>query len=368
MPNWSLPGAITDNTGRRLLHFGGPIPEQRTLTEGPESSVVVDDSTVVYRLRGADRLTWLHSLTSQSLVGMQPGDSAETLILDPNGHVEHMLRLVEGTDETTWMLLHVGYAEAAVEWLNKMRFRADVSIEDASADVVTVSEYRAGSPARALLPVIATWVDPWGEVVDGGFSYANELPEWHRVVHLVPADWATSVSPLIADGSLKLAGHLAADALRIAAGRPEPTDFEGVNALPHEYDLLRTSVHLNKGCYRGQETVAKVFNVGRPPKRLVMLYLDGSDVELPAAPPPIPGVIEMGNPVGWILAAAHHYELGPIALAVLLRKIDPTSEVFLAGGGFPPMTATQQEIVPANAGPQVDVPKLPRLRPLRPKA
>lgn len=328
--------------------------------------MVVDDSTVVYRVRGADRLTWLHSLTSQSLTGMRPGDSAETLILDPQGHVEHMLRLVEGEDETTWMLLHVDYAQSAVQWLERMRFRADVLIEDVSSQVVTLTEYRAGSPAGALLPVIASWVDPWGDVVEGGFSYAAALPEWHRVIHVVPADWATTVAPQIADGSLTLAGHLAADALRIAAGRPEPTDFQGVNAIPHEYDLLRTSVHLNKGCYRGQETVAKVFNVGRPPKRLVMLFLDGSDPVLPSAPPPLPCLIQMDNPVGWVLAAAHHYELGPIALAVVMRKVDPAQHLMLAGEGFSPMTATQQEIVPSDAGPNVVVPRLPRLGVRRP--
>ena len=78
-----------------------------------------------------------------------------------------------------------------------------------------------------------------------------------------------------------LVGTWALEALRVAAWRPRLGHETDHRTIPHEVDWLRTAVHLTKGCYRGQETVARVHNLGRPPRRLVMLHLDGSGHGLP---------------------------------------------------------------------------------------
>ena len=83
-------------------------------------------------------------------------------------------------------------------------------------------------------------------------------------------------------GDRPLAGTWAAEALRIAAWRPRLGFETDHRTIAHEVDWLRTAVHLHKGCYRGQETVARVHNLGRPPRRLVFLHLDGSGHTLPA--------------------------------------------------------------------------------------
>ena len=128
-------------------------------------------------------------------------------------------------------------------------------------------------------------------------------------------------------------------------------------------DLLGPAVHLNKGCYRGQETVAKVHNLGHPPRRLVMLHLDGSDSVIPA---PGTTVFNGDDEVGTVTSAAMHHELGPIALAIVSRRVpaDATLSVHL---DEVVISAAQEVIVPADAGATANVPRLTRLsrRPLK---
>ena len=102
-------------------------------------------------------------------------------------------------------------------------------------------------------------------------------------------------------------------------------------------------MHLQKGCYRGQETVARVHNLGRPPRRLVFLHLDGSEVRLPAhgAPVRLAADGEDGRAVGFVTSSARHWELGPIALA-LVKRNTPEDAALLAES-----TAASQETVVA---------------------
>ena len=108
-------------------------------------------------------------------------------------------------------------------------------------------------------------------------------------------------------------------------------------SLPHELGWIGPAVHLAKGCYRGQETVARTHNMGRPPRRLVLLHLDGSAEYLPAHGD---AVMAGDRQVGWVGTSARHYELGPIALAVVKSRTDP-GEQLLVGG----IDATQEPIV-----------------------
>jgi folate-binding protein YgfZ len=146
-------------------------------------------------------------------------------------------------------------------------------------------------------------------------------------------------------------------ALRIAAWRPGFASEVDANALPHEFDWLRSAVHLNKGCYRGQETVAKVHNLGHPPRRLTMLHLDGSTNILPSSGAE---VSLDGEVVGHLTMAANHFEAGPIGLA-LLRRSTPSDVTLTVTTDEGSVSANQQIIVPADAGKTVDVPRMPRL-------
>jgi len=202
------------------------------------------------------------------------------------------------------------------------------------------------------MPVV--WQDPWPDVQPGGHQYAR--PAVHPA-----SDYRWHVAVLDAEGiaaaaQLPLAGTLAAEALRVAAWRPRWQSEVDERALPHELDWLRTAVHLNKGCYRGQETVAKVHNLGHPPRRLVALDLDGSDEMLPE---PGAAVLSDGKEIGHVTSVARHFEDGPIALAVIGRRAG--GEVLTVRVGESEVAATPREIVPSDAGATANVPRLTRL-------
>jgi folate-binding protein YgfZ len=197
-------------------------------------------------------------------------------------------------------------------------------------------------------------------VVPGGHQYATtaEHPAtgWTYSEALIDRDALDDV-----DASA-WAGNLALEALRIAAWRPRAATELDATSIPHELDWLRSAVHLSKGCYRGQETVAKVHNLGHPPRRLVLLHLDGSEGALPGAGDP---VLLDGTPVGRITSVGLHFELGPIALAVVKRSTDPLAQLVVAVPDGSPVAAAQEVIVPTDAGAEADIPRLPRIGSVR---
>lgn len=346
-------GAVTADAV--VLHYGNLFVEARSLESG---GVVARGDLAVFALTGSERLSWLDTLTSQALGTLQPGESAETLILDPHGHIEHALHLVDD-GETCWAVLPAERAEAALVWLNRMRFRADVQIRDVSDEYFVLAQH-----GEIALDLAAhgwpSWHDPWPGVTAGGFGYADSTPGWNATEWIAPRSAEAALSADLDAAGVPVAGLLAWQALRIAAGRPEASDADE-KSLPHEFDWLRTAVHLNKGCYRGQETVAKVHNLGRPPRRLVLLHLDGSDSALPE-----PGDAVWASKdgeareVGHIVLAAQHWELGPIALALVKRAM-PAGEPVTVAHGELQIAASQQELVPAEAGPALNIPRFPRM-------
>ncbi|MGA1837474.1 folate-binding protein [Herbiconiux sp. 11R-BC] len=381
----SLPGAVAAAGADAGIpsHYGNPLVEQRMLAGVvPSAPVIVDLShRGVVSVSGPDRLSWLDSVTSQSLRGLAPGDSAETLLLSVNGRIEHAIRVFDD-GETAWLLVDAGETESLEAWLQRMRFMLRVEIADRSAEFATVG-WLAGAPDAPASPALAavaaaggghplTWADPWPEVVAGGVQYAqvDEHPgaDWFWRETLVPREKLPELVAAVQSGELAVAGLLAAEALRVAAWRPRLSTEVDERSIPHELDWMRSAVHLDKGCYRGQETVAKVHNLGHPPRRLVFLQLDGSDAVLPAAGDevflaPTGAAGEAGAPdaVGHVTSVAIHHEWGPVALAVVKRQLDPEAGLVVrtADGD---VAATAESIVSPEAGAAVGrVPRLPRL-------
>lgn len=351
-----LPGAV----GSPPEHYGNPLGEQAHLAAG-EAIVDLADRAVL-AITGEDRLSWLDSLTSQSIAKLAPGESAETLLLDPTGRLEYDIKVLDD-GVATWLLLESAEAEGLHAWLSRMVFMLRVSVADRSAEFATIGTL--GTPALDAaapngMPLV--WRDPWVSVARGGHQYslAAEHPGagWTYSEILVPRE------SLDAAAGLPVAGTLALEALRIAAWRPRLATEADERTIPHELDWLRSAVHLTKGCYRGQETVAKVHNLGHPPRRLVLLHLDGSDGVLPSHGDV---VLAGDSEVGIVTSAALHYELGPIALAVVKRSTDPDADLIVRARDAD-IAAAQEIIVPPSAGAEADVPKLPRLRAAPPAA
>jgi hypothetical protein len=293
------PGAVAgDPPDERIAaHYGDPLREQ--LTAG-----VVDRShREVVAVTGPDRLSWLHTLTSQHLSELAPGVGIEALILSPHGHVEHHLVIVDD-GETAWLHVEPGTAAALVAYLDRMRFMLRVEVARADRVVLTLSGTSAPTlddrPNRLLAHQM-----PWG------------------IDLLVPG---AEVEEVVSSLGVPLVGHAAFEAARVAARRPRLGFETDHRTIPNELPWLETAVHLNKGCYRGQETVARTHNLGRPPRRLVLLHLDGA---LPERGTPVEAD---GRAVGWIGTPAYHAELGPIALAVIKRNV--ADERPLVAGGI----------------------------------
>lgn len=306
-------------------HYGDPHGEQRRLAAG--DGAVDQSHLAVVQVTGTDRLSWLHSLTTADLNSLSAGESATALILDPHGHVEHELHVVDdGT--STWLITEPSTSPALVDYLQRMRFMLDVNVSDATDDYAVVWIPRREVDARYPTWLIAAeyagvGTTPAGSDRGGDASkYLAGRPDvlvGSQVI--LPRD---ELSTYLEEHA-PLAGTWALEALRVAAGVPRfgfETDYK---TLPHEVGWIGPAVHLAKGCYRGQETVARVHNMGRPPRRLVLLHLDGSAESLPAHG----DEVMLGEKsVGWVASTARHFELGPVATAVVKRNApteDPVS-------------------------------------------
>jgi tRNA-modifying protein YgfZ len=328
-PSLQMPGSVPAGfpDAGVAAHYGDPYAEQRALVQG--SGLVDRSHRDVVLVAGQDRLSWLNSFSTQKVDELPPGVAVESLILSPHGHVEHHLSLVDD-GASTWIHIEPGEAAALVEFLDSMRFLLPVTAADVSADfavlTVTAPDPEPGAGAAAILP----------------FPYGTDL--------IVPRQRVAAALASLRERGARLAGMWAHEALRIAAHRPRFGTDTDHRTIPHEVGWIETAVHLNKGCYRGQETVARVHNLGHPPRRLVLLHLDGGVDRLPAHGEPVLLADNDGAAIGFVGSAARHYELGPVALALVKRTVPVTAPLVAAG-----ISAAQEVIVPPDAGANVTI-------------
>lgn len=290
-------------------HYGDPLREQRWLVDG--TGVVDLANRGLLRVAGEDRLTWLHALTTQHLEKLAPHQSSTALILDPQGHVEFELHLIDD-GSATWIICQPGQADGLRAYLESMRFMLRVDVVDEGRDYAVLW---SAAPLSDL-----AWSPPQAFRDRGWMGVESILTRQAYEQALMQA--------------AHRCGTWALEALRVAAGAPRIGLETDHRTIPNEVDWLNTAVHLQKGCYRGQETVAKVHNLGRPPRRLELLLLDGS-----AERPPKHGDVVMfdGREVGFIGTGVQHYELGPIASAIIKRSVPPDAPLVVrtADGDLP---------------------------------
>ena len=288
-----------------IWHFGEVAKEQRALAEGKAWADLSHRSVIA--ISGEDRLMWLHSLTTQHLEKLVAGEWKEALILDPQGHVEQQLFLVDD-GMTTFIHLDHEKVPSLLDYLQKMKFMLRVDVRDVSNEYAIMK-----APGKT-------------DAIGGPFA-------------LVPRAELAATLEAFNSANLQI-GMWAIEAERIAQGRARIGVDSDYKSIPNELGLLNKAVHMNKGCYRGQETVAKVFNLGHPPRRLVLLHLDGSAVDIPSQGDP---VVYNGKEIGFVGSVARHYELGPIALAVI-KRMTPADAVLEVKG----IAASQEILVPID--------------------
>lgn len=302
-----------------VVHCGDPAREQRNLHQG--HGWVEQAHRGVFSVAGPDRLTWLHAITSQHLLALAPHQGTTALLLDPNGHVDHALFLVDD-GETLWGHTEPGRVGDLVAFLDRMRFMSRVEVADRSADIAVVwtVEDQTGWP-EALLTRRADDTLGGTDLFLPRAALADLADRPHR------------------------AGLWAYEARRIAAGIARIGLDTDERTIPNEIGVLGGAVHMNKGCYTGQETVARVWNMGRPPRRLVRLQLDGSMDVLPVHGSPVALRDDPERTVGFVGSAARHYEEGPIALALVKRSV-PVDAPLLVGE----VAASQEVLVDPEVG------------------
>ncbi|RBY81870.1 folate-binding protein YgfZ [Blastococcus sp. TF02A-26] len=325
----SRPGAVAVETGGTAGHYGDPLREQRQLAEG--AGLVDRSDRDVLAIPGPDRLTWLHSLLSQHVEHLADRTGTEALLLSPQGHVEHHLAITE-LDGTVWADVEPGTGPALHTFLDRMRFMLRVEPALVTADWALLSLVGPRGDevlAAAGLPVPAapSAVEPLA-----GGGWARRMPpigDGAPVVDLlVPRSAVDGVADALLGAGAGLAGIDAFEALRVEARRPRFGVDSDHRTIPNELEWLRTAVHLQKGCYRGQETVARVHNLGRPPRRFVLLHLDGVSEDLPEPGTP---VLLGAREVGRVGSVVRHHELGVIALALVKQSVAADAELTVGG-------------------------------------
>ncbi|WP_204293938.1 YgfZ/GcvT domain-containing protein [Actinoplanes campanulatus] len=308
-------------------HFGDPMREQRLLETGV--GLVDRSNREVIAVPGEERASWLHTLTTQHLSGLAAGQGSELLVLSPHGHVEqHAFVTEDGT--TAWLDTEPGAGAGLLKYLEMMRFFTRVEPREATAELAVLS--LVGPAAADLVPGLA---DPRVGAVPGPKFAAGSVPSAPTSLYsvrefegglarrvplgvdlLVPRE---SKDAVIAKLGVARAGLWAFEAVRVARRIPRLGWETDHRTIPAEVELTAPAVHLDKGCYRGQETVARVHNMGRPPRRLVLLHLDGVATD---HPPARGAAVELdGRAIGFVGTAVRHHELGMVALAVVKRNV-----------------------------------------------
>lgn len=375
-PLLGLPGAVGVPDGPDVgvaLHHGDPQGEQRAMDR---AAAVVDRShREVIAVPGEDRLSWLHLLLTQHVNELPEGAGTEALVLDANGRVEHHM-VVSHVADTVWLDTEPGASAALLDYLAKMRFWSKVEPRPATAELAVLSLVgpasgevlaAAGVPlpdrvygsvalagdggglVRRMPPLSAVTLSPAalaGQSGTGPGVGSSEADPMMAADLLVPRAELVTWWIRLREAGASAAGVMAYEAMRVGALRPRLGLDTDERTIPHEVGWIGTAVHLTKGCYRGQETVARVANLGRPPRRLVLLHTDAGDEELPQPGDP---VTLGGRAVGRVGTAVLHHELGGVALALIKRSI-PVESALVAGGEE---RATPVRIDPASL-PAVD--------------
>ncbi|MDQ2582799.1 CAF17-like 4Fe-4S cluster assembly/insertion protein YgfZ [Saccharothrix yanglingensis] len=347
-PLLTAPGAVAPFDGNPdqgvPWHFGDPFAEQRAAVR---SAVVVDRSNrAVLAVSGEDRLTWLHSLTSQHFEALGEDRATEMLILDVQGRVEHH---AAAANVGGAVYLDTGSERAGdlLGYLTKMVFWSKVEVRDASADLALLTVL--GPEAAGVLAAVGVTAPdaPHGVVAleGGGFARRASWPGGHAVDLLVPRSELADRWGRLTGAGARPAGSWAFEALRVESLRPRLGVDTDEKTIPHEANWIDEAVHLNKGCYRGQETVSKVHNVGRPPRRLLLLHLDGSREVQPETGDP---VLVDDRVVGRVGTVALHHELGTVALALVKRSVPPETELLVGAEDRRVQAAVDPDSVPPD--------------------
>lgn len=246
------------------LHYGAPAHEEEVLENA--AGLVAGNSAPI-ELTGADRLTLLNRLSTNALASLTPGDGAETFLTDAKGHtLGH--GVVWAEDARAVLQTSSGQAEVLVPHIERYILRDDVHLADRSQDWTEL--LLAGAEADAVAARAGLPLPPAGNLRHCSGDWRGQVVFVGRAEFLGPTTLTIRALAEIA-GDLWLAlrgagarpcGRYAAEAVRIASGWPTfGVDISAAN-LPQEVGRDARAISFQKGCYLGQETVARLDSRG----------------------------------------------------------------------------------------------------------
>ncbi len=266
-------------------------------------------------------------ISTQHVSDLPDGTVTENLSLDGQGRVEdHWIQTELG--DVTYLDTEPWRGEPLLAYLRKMVFWSDVVVEPADLAVLSLLGPRLADAAVLTVLGVDSLPAQNSAVALSGGGFLRRMPGPEIALDLVvPRGQAAEWRQRLIDAGVRPAGVWAYEAHRVAAKRPRLGVDTDERTIPHEVGWIGTAVHLDKGCYRGQETVARVHNLGKPPRMLVVLHLDGSS-DRPATGDP---VLAGGRAVGRLGTVVDHVDEGPIALALLKRGLPADTELTTGG-------------------------------------
>jgi folate-binding protein YgfZ len=329
-----------------VWHYGDPLGEQRASTT---DAVFVDRShRAVLTISGAERQSWLHSISTQHVAALPDGATTENLSLDGQGRVEDHWIQTE-LDGVTYLDTEPWRGDPLLAYLTKMVFWAQATPQRAELAVLSLLGPRLGdSGVLEALSLTALPDEGTAVALPGGGFVRRMRSAQDGVIELdvlVPRADIGAWRDRLTQAGVRPAGVWAYEAHRVAALRPRLGVDTDDRTIPHEVGWIASAVHLDKGCYRGQETVARVHNLGKPPRMLALLHLDGSGDRPATADPVLAG----GRAVGRLGTVVDHVDLGPVALALVKRSLPAETELTTGGDNEVAAVIDPDSLPPADA-------------------
>ncbi len=268
------------------------------------------------RVHGPDAVSFLDGILSQDLASLPAGSVARSFLLAPQGKLRAILWVLKGAGEVV-LVSDAGRGDVVAADLARFKFRVDVTIDD-PAPLLTVT----GAGTATVLERLGSGVpDGWSD--DGGLAGHIPLRRLPRVVL-----GGREVDSLVAAGAVR-AGSIALTAVRIEGGEPVMGVDVDDATIPQEAGDVSEFVSFTKGCYLGQELVARIDSRGR-----VNRHLRGLQVVENVLPPPGAEVVHGDTGVGVVGSVSESPTLrAPVALAVIRREVEPGETVRLVWPG-----------------------------------
>jgi tRNA-modifying protein YgfZ len=330
----ALVGAVTaDDAGTLVAGSYGDV-EREYLALRREAGVVDRSHQGVVLVDGPEAVKFLHALVSSDVQALRPGEGQSSLLLQPQGKLQVVLRLLGRDDGSVLALTEPGFAEQLVTALNRLRIRIKAEVRDLSADWAGVSVRGPQAAERlaalgAPVPEVAHAHAAWGDVT----VVRADWPGLPGLDVLGPTDAVAAVWEQLVGAGLARVGLWATEAVRIEAGVPRQGRDVDETTIPQEAFLEVDAVSFTKGCFLGQELVCRIDTRGR-----VNRYLRGLVVADAVVPPVGAEVVladgESEKVVGALTSVAESLDRhAPVALATIRREVEPPATVTLRWPG-----------------------------------